>query len=519
MLSLPGPRQGRAHHAGRVLSRSEDADHRARGLRRGARSRARRAGIFVRCGVRARRRTAIGAGGCSTGGCAPRGRRLRESSERAASIDSSNTVFNEVVRRSVSDLYMLITDTPQGPYPYAGIPWFSTPFGRDGLITALMTLWLDPDDRQGRARLSRRDAGDRGRAGARRRARQDIARDAPRRDGESARSAVRTILREHRRDAAVRAAARRVLPAHRRSATRCARSGRMPRRRSSGSIATATATATVSSNTTARRKEGLANQGWKDSYDAIFHRDGRTGGRSDRAVRGAGATCTVPSATPPCLREALGRRSAPRALAAQAEALRQAIRSAVLVRGTVDLRAGAGRREAALPGDLLERRPGALHRHRLRRACAARRAHAALAGRIQRLGHPHHRLVGGALQPDVLSQRLGLAARQRPDRHGIRPLRTAGGRGAGVRRAVRRRLLHGSAAPAGAVLRLRPPRAQRTHSVSGGLLSAGLGERDAAVPAAGLARPRAARPHRRDQSSIGRCFRISSITCTCAICA
>jgi len=69
---------------------------------------------------------------------------LRESSARAASVDSSNSVFNEIVRRSVSDLYMLVTDTPHGHYPYAGTPWFSTPFGRDGIITALMTLWLDP---------------------------------------------------------------------------------------------------------------------------------------------------------------------------------------------------------------------------------------------------------------------------------------------------------------------------------------------------------------------------------------
>jgi glycogen debranching enzyme len=71
-------------------------------------------------------------------------RALRLSSSRAASIATSNDIFNEAVRRSVADLYMLVTHTPQGPYPYAGIPWFSTYFGRDALITALQTLWLDP---------------------------------------------------------------------------------------------------------------------------------------------------------------------------------------------------------------------------------------------------------------------------------------------------------------------------------------------------------------------------------------
>ena len=71
-------------------------------------------------------------------------RALRDSSGRAASLDSSNSLFNELARRSIADLYMLITRTEHGPYPFAGIPWFSTPFGRDGLLTALFTLWIDP---------------------------------------------------------------------------------------------------------------------------------------------------------------------------------------------------------------------------------------------------------------------------------------------------------------------------------------------------------------------------------------
>ena len=71
------------------------------------------------------------------------------SRERDCAIVSSNENFNRWFRRSSADLRMMITETPNGPYPYAGIPWFSTPFGRDGIITAMEMLWAAPNVARG----------------------------------------------------------------------------------------------------------------------------------------------------------------------------------------------------------------------------------------------------------------------------------------------------------------------------------------------------------------------------------
>ncbi len=70
----------------------------------------------------------------------------RQTSHRLfADIETSNEQFNHWLERSRADLLSLLSQTRYGKYPYAGVPWYNTAFGRDGIITAMETLWLAPE--------------------------------------------------------------------------------------------------------------------------------------------------------------------------------------------------------------------------------------------------------------------------------------------------------------------------------------------------------------------------------------
>jgi glycogen debranching enzyme len=62
---------------------------------------------------------------------------------QTARVQTDNDAFNALVCRSLGDLDVLMTDTVHGRIPYAGVPWYVAPFGRDSIITAYQLLPFD----------------------------------------------------------------------------------------------------------------------------------------------------------------------------------------------------------------------------------------------------------------------------------------------------------------------------------------------------------------------------------------
>jgi len=73
----------------------------------------------------------------------------KAASEAFPQMGSTNSRLSDWIEHSVDDVQMMTMGNPERNYPYAGVPWFSTVFGRDGIITALQTLWLNPSIAKG----------------------------------------------------------------------------------------------------------------------------------------------------------------------------------------------------------------------------------------------------------------------------------------------------------------------------------------------------------------------------------
>ena len=284
----------------------------------------------------------------------------------------ATTDLDEWIARSASDLQMMITETPHGPYPYAGVPWFSTPFGRDGIITALEMLWLAPDVARGVLVLPGGDAGD--------------ARWTRSATPSRARSCTRRAAARWRRCGEVPfgryygsvdatplfvmlAAA--YCRAHRRPGVHAHASGRNVERG-----------AGLDRPLRRRRRRRLRRVRAAQPPTAWCSRAGRTRTtrsstptarwprRRSRCAR-CRATSTRPGSGAPSSRPRWASRRRPRRYARRRAALRDALRAALLVRGARHLRARARRRQAARAGCARSNAGHALcTRHRAPRARA-----------------------------------------------------------------------------------------------------------------------------------------------------
>jgi glycogen debranching enzyme len=277
--------------------------------------------VKVTCAIDAER-----AAGMSFQGALQHAERSRASgSSLVCSTETSNDQLNAWMSRSAADLNMLLTQTSSGLYPYAGVPWFDTTFGRDGIIAALECLWLAPQIARGVLSFL---------------AATQATRDQPERDAEPGK-----ILHEARRG-------------------EMAALGEVPFGRYYGSIDATSLYVllagaywqrtgdlafieTIWPNVCAaltwidrygdrdgdgfveyqrRSPRGLVQQGWKDSNDSVFHADGRL-------AEGPIALCEVQAYTYAArlaaagLAQTLGRDEMSRTLREQAHALKERFRA------------------------------------------------------------------------------------------------------------------------------------------------------------------------------------------------
>ncbi len=402
-------------------------------------------------------------------------------SRSVSEIKTDNELVNLAIARSTSDLRLLVNDGPGDAERYlaAGVPWFTTLFGRDAIIASFQALCVRPqvavETLEVLATLQAAD-------------------EDPERDAEPGK-----ILHELRTG-------------------EMARTGELPFRPYYGS-ADATPLWLILFAATfdwtgdmglvdrlwptalraldwidrygdrdgdgfieyqRRGPRGLLNQGWKDSSDGIRDRNGKLASTpiALAEVQGYVFDAKVRVARLARLRgdEALavaagsGRGAAPPAL-----------RGGVLVRRPGLLRDGARRRQAAGGRDRLERRALPVVRDRLAGSRAARDRPADGARHVQRLGDPDVRGGTVRLQPARLPHGHGLAPRRLADRGRIQALRTARGRQSPGWPDVRGRAALRRLPAARAVLRLRPRPFAGPRPVPGRVLAAGLGGR-LAVP-------------------------------------
>lgn len=197
---------------------------------------------------------------------------MRAKRRHGATVRSSGRVFNDWVERARADVALLTTELATGPYPYAGIPWFSTAFGRDGVISGLQMLWLNPGLARGvLAFLAEHQATE----------------TSPFSDSQPGK-----IMHETRKG---EMAALRELPFGRYYGgvdttplyihLACAyadRTGDMafidtlwPSLKAAAEWTEEASRATGFVTYQRAAESGLANQGWKDSIDSVFHADGR----------------------------------------------------------------------------------------------------------------------------------------------------------------------------------------------------------------------------------------------------